>query len=75
MSVVKSLFSIGLLSCDLIGLHIDVMKCTVPCTEESCCQMGAREAVVLLHGKKKKPFLSCPNSAVNISRRCSASKN
>lgn len=52
-SVVKSSFSIGLLSCDLIGLHIDVMKCTVPCTEESCCQMGAREAVVILHDKKK----------------------
>lgn len=35
--------------------------------------MGAREAVVLLHDKKKQ-FLSCPNSAVNISKRCSTSK-
>lgn len=48
MSVVKSFCSVGLLSCDLIGLHIDVMKCTVPCTEESCGQMGACEAVVLI---------------------------
>lgn len=53
-SDVKSFSSIGLLSCDLIGLHIDVMKCTVPCTEQSCGQMGACEAVVLLHDRKKK---------------------
>lgn len=49
-SIVKS-FCIDLICCDLLGLQIDVFKCTVPCSQESCCQMGACEAVVLYKTK------------------------
>lgn len=67
VSIVKP-FCIDLICCDLVGLQIDVIKCTVPCPKESCCQMGACEAIVLY--KNKRLFLSCPYSAVNISKCC-----
>lgn len=45
VSIVKP-FCIDLICRDLLGLQIDVIKCTVPCPKESCCQMGACEAIV-----------------------------
>lgn len=67
MYQLKSLFfCIDLICGDLLGLQIDVIKCTVPCPKESCCQMGGCEAIVLY--KNKRLFLLCSYSAVNISR-------